>query len=41
MNTDNLSLAEIADILDAWSETEERKLPYLSGVDKDHAKLRH
>jgi hypothetical protein len=38
MNIDNLSLAEVADVLDAWSETEERKVPYLSGVDKEHAR---
>ena len=38
MTLDNLTLAEVADVLDAWSETEERKLPYLAGADKEHAR---
>ncbi len=38
MNINNLTLAEVAHVLDAWAETEERKLPYLSGVDKEHAR---
>lgn len=38
MSIDTLSLVEVADVLDAWAETEERKLPYLSGADKDHAR---
>jgi len=35
---DSLSLKDVADVLDAWSEFEERRLPYLNGVDKDHAR---
>jgi hypothetical protein len=38
MRIDNLRLAEVADVLDAWSEFEERRLPYLSGLDKEHAR---
>lgn len=38
MKPDNLSLKDVADVLDAWSEFEERRLPYLSGVDKEHAR---
>jgi hypothetical protein len=38
MNIDNLTLVEVADVLDAWSETEEREAPYLKGAEKDHAR---
>jgi hypothetical protein len=38
MNIDNLSFVEVADVLDAWSDFEERRLPYLSGADKEHAR---
>ena len=38
MNIDNLTLVEVADVLDAWAETEERKAPYLKGADKEHAR---
>ena len=38
MNIDNLSLVEVADVLDAWSETEERKAPYLKVAEKKHAR---
>lgn len=38
MTLDNPTLAEVADVLDAWAEFEERRLPYLDGVDKAHAR---
>ena len=38
MTLDNLTLSEVADVLDAWTEFEERRVPYLSSPDREHAR---